>query len=109
MTAPIKLVSNSAATSAAKKALSSIRNGPIKANVGTSAKTAAKSVQRQRNNGQEAQGSMKQHKVDPAVKKIRPQTAQHNRPSSPGIHGKVADAPYKSYANSLKSIIVTII
>jgi len=36
----------------------------------------------------------------PAAKKQRPTTAQHARPASPGIRGKVAEAPYK---NTIKS------
>lgn len=110
-TAPIKLVSGSVGSSATKNALSSIRNGPIKAGVGvaghqtkTTSVKQTNQVQPPRNNANDSQNSLKQQKTsEQPAKKQRPATAQHSRPSSPGIHGKVADAPYKSYANTLKS------
>lgn len=109
VTAPIKLVNSNAVSSAAKNALNAIRNGPIKASLsagGFQGKIPAKvttQAQQQRNNASDTQNSTKQQKASVQPKKQRPATAQHNRPSSPGIHGKVAEAPYKSYANTIKS------
>lgn len=86
--------------------MSAIRNGPVKASIGAGgyqSRVPAKSSQQPRNNATDSQNSMKQQKTAVQPKKQRPATAQHNRPSSPGIHGKVAEAPYKSYANTIKS------
>jgi hypothetical protein len=75
-------------TTTANNILSSYRNGPVKINAGPNV------VQRTSN--------VEQRHHDTA-KKPKMQSSQLRRPASPGIHGKVAEAPYKSYANSLKS------
>jgi hypothetical protein len=105
-TASIKLVSGSVGNSAAKNALNSIRNGPVKAGVGSTG-TLTKVIPKQPHlHSSEAPESTKQQKASAPVKKQRPATAQHNRPSSPGINGKIAQAPYKSYANTIKSRLI---
>ena len=48
-------------------------------------------------------GPHDKNKGQPIIKKPKLVTTQHQRPSSPGINGKVAEAPYKPVAKSLKS------
>ncbi len=115
---PLKLVS-----STGNNVLSSFRNGPVRPGVSAKAPVAVpaavhrpSTASRQRNptpmsrdpSGSSVSGAAAA-KIQPPTKKQRPYTAQHARPASPGIRGKVADAPYKSYANSIRStgIVIT--
>jgi hypothetical protein len=86
-----KAVSRVGAT-VTNKILSSYRNGPVKINVGANNVLPLQTQQKEKQNDNNA-----------VIKKSKIPPSQHRRPASPGIHGKVADAPYKSYANSLKS------
>ena len=95
--APLRLVT------APNNVLSSFRNGPVKAGLTVSAKPYPKTsdITKPRNPTPIARDQAAPKPVP--VKKQRPSTAQHARPASPGIRGKVAEAPYKG---AIKSYIV---
>ena len=93
---PLKLVAPNS-----NNVLSSFRNGPVKAGLSTGAKATKLPVEKPRNVTPLSRDPSAPAKIAPP-KKTRPGTAQHARPASPGIHGKVADAPYKTYTNTIK-------
>jgi hypothetical protein len=82
-------------------ALNKIRNGPVKPNIKASSKLGQRldevkihpQVKRPQSSGQ----IESRPKPKPQVNRAKP------RPASPGIRGKVAEVPYKAYANTLKS------
>ncbi len=101
--APLRLVT------APNNVLSSFRNGPVKAGLNPAAKgptvvaAASKPAELSKpRNPTPLSREPVPAKAAPA-KKPRPSTAQHARPASPGIHGKIAEAPYKS---SIKGYVV---
>ncbi len=100
---------------ATNNVLSSFRNGPVKAGVGSSSnkpivKTAAKQPTKMRNPTpvlRARPGSAKlapqQAAKRPQKQQQRPASAQRARPASPGLRGKTAEAP-KSHSSSIRSI-----
>ena len=92
---PIKIIS--VRQGEAISALKAVRAGPVKAS-GITKVVKQQDVQPRK----KVAGAQDSSTHPKPVRKPKSAPAQHARPSSPGIRGKVAEAPYKSYANSLK-------
>jgi hypothetical protein len=88
-------------------ALNKIRNGPVKPNVKVTANKLTQHIGEVsrpiQGNRPVSLGKLERHQ------KPKPQPGRKKqRPASPGIRGKVAEVPYKAYANTLKSIFIKI-